>query len=312
MDYLREIERVIQTEIEELQSLKNRNRDVSAEIISAILSTKGKLIITGMGKSGHIAKKIASTMSSLGTASFYLHPGEAYHGDLGMIGKEDAIMAISNSGETEELLRLISFIKIRGNLLISLTGNSKSTLAANSNFHIDVSVSKEACPHQLAPTSSTTNVLVMGDALAVTLSLAKKFQPEDFALFHPGGSLGKKLLSRVRDFMKKDDLPCCQPTTSLIDVIQVISKGRTGLAVVVKDDKILGIITDGDIRRSMEAYSVNFFKMSAEDIMTPNPKTIDVNEKLVIAEKILNDYKITSLVVVSNQKLAGLIQVYDI
>ncbi|MBN2821346.1 MAG: KpsF/GutQ family sugar-phosphate isomerase [Bacteroidales bacterium] len=312
MKYFEQFNSVINIEINELIKLKNRNQPDLQYIIDQLIGFKDKLIITGMGKSGIIGMKMAATFASLGTPSFFLHPAEAYHGDLGMIGKEDAVLAISNSGETEEILKLIPFIKSNGNVLISLTGNSKSTLAVNSNYHIDVSVEQEACPHQLAPSSSTTNALVVGDALAITLSQLRNFQPENFAQFHPGGSLGKKLLSTVADFMKKENLPVCTLDAKLIDVIQVISEGKAGLAVVMDSQKIKGIITDGDIRRAMEKNQHAFFQMKASDIKTENPKTISPAEKLHVAERIFSENKITTLLVARESQLEGIIQIYDL
>jgi len=312
MYFLKKFISVIEIESSELLKLKNNISENIDNIIKSLLEINGKLIVTGMGKSGIIGKKIAATLASLGTESFFLHPGEAYHGDLGMIGKDDAILALSNSGETEEILKLISFIKTKGNLLISFTGNSNSTLAKNSDYHINISVEKEACPHQLAPTSSTTNTLVLGDALAVTLSQAKKFQPEDFAQLHPGGSLGKKLLAKVADYMTSDNLPICKESDNIIEVVSIMSLGRKGLSIVIDDKQIRGIITDGDVRRAMEIQQSDFFNLKAIDIMSLSPKTIDLNAKLIEAEEIFNKHKITSLLVTDNLTLKGIIQIYDI
>lgn len=306
------IKDVIQQEIEELQKLRNREQLNLEKAIHEILNVNGKLIVSGMGKSGLIGRKISATLASLGTESFFLHPGEAYHGDLGMIGKGDAVLAISNSGETEELLKLIPFIKEQKNLLISMTGKSQSTLAKNSDFHINVGVDEEACHHQLAPTSSTTNALVMGDAIAIALSQARNFQPEDFAKFHPGGSLGKKLLAKVADYMTDKNLPVCNKKTHIIEAISIMSSGRKGIIIVTEGDKIEGVITDGDIRRAMELQQSDFFELSAVDIMSTDPKTIDIKAKLIEAEKTFNNYKITSLLVTENTSLKGIIQIYDI
>ena len=201
--------------------------------VRAILACTGKVVVTGMGKSGLIGKKIAATLASTGTPAFFLHPGEAYHGDLGMISRNDIVLAMANSGQTDEILRLIPFMQRNGNRIIAMTGNPESTLAKNAHYHLNVNVTREACPMNLAPTSSTTAMLVMGDALAIALIRERNFRPEDYAVFHPGGSLGRRLLTRVQDVMRKD-IPCVEPTATLGDVIIRISDARLGIAAIVE------------------------------------------------------------------------------
>ena len=282
--------------------------------VQAIFKSKGKTIITGMGKSGIIGKKIAATLASTGTPSFFVHPGEAYHGDLGMIEKDDVVIVISNSGETDEALKLIPFLTKRGNIFISMTGNKNSTLAKYSNYHLDISVEEEACPLKLAPTSSTTATLAMGDALAVALIELRNFKPEDFAQFHPGGSLGKRLLTQVKDIMKIDNLPTTTQDTSIKDIIHSVSSGKLGLTVVLDEKRhILGIITDGDIRRAMENNEEKFFSLKGKDVMSLDPKTITEEEKATQAEELMSKYQIDALLVTDYRNcLVGILKQYDI
>ncbi|NPA61215.1 MAG: KpsF/GutQ family sugar-phosphate isomerase, partial [Epsilonproteobacteria bacterium] len=261
-------------EAREVLNLSNSLTDDFENAVDAIFKSKGKLIVSGMGKSGIIGRKISATMSSTGTPSFFIHPAEAYHGDLGMIEKSDIVLLISNSGETDEVLRVIPFLKSNGNTIIGMSGDRESTLAKNSDYHLDIGVEKEACPLQLAPTSSTTATLVMGDALAVVLMKLRNFKDRDFAKFHPGGSLGRRLLTKVEDVMHKRGLPLCARDTDIKDVIQIVSEGKVGLVVVLDGSRIAGVITDGDIRRAMENSSEEFFSIVARDIMTKNPKMI--------------------------------------
>ena len=301
----------------ESAQIKNLSTQLTEDFelaVQVILEGKGKLIVSGMGKSGLVGKKIAATLSSTGTPSFYLHPAEACHGDIGMIEKDDVILLISNSGETDEVLKLIPFLISQGNKTISMSGNPKSTLAKNTNYHLNIAVQKEACPLQLAPTSSTTATMVMGDALAVALMKCRSFEDQNFAKFHPGGRLGKRLLLTVKEVMKKNPTPFVAFDASIMDVIQEITKGQYGLAIVQSSKEIvLGIISDGDIRRAMKEREDNFFKMKAEDIMTENPKTIFKDEKLTEASKKMTQHKINSLLVIDqNKKCLGIVQVFDI
>ncbi|TLD88175.1 KpsF/GutQ family sugar-phosphate isomerase [Helicobacter sp. MIT 05-5294] len=278
-------------------------------VIAKVLNLKGRLVISGMGKSGHIGAKIAATLASTGTPSFFLHPAEALHGDLGMLTSEDALLAISNSGESEEILRLIPSIKMRKIPLIAMSGKADSTLAKESDYFLNVSVSKEACPLQLAPTSSTTATLAMGDAIAVALMRARKFMPEDFALFHPGGSLGRKLLTRVKDIMINKNLPLVAPNTPFKDLISEMTSKKLGMCLVVENDKLLGIITDGDLRRALSAEK---FESAACEIMTQNPKTIPSDTMATEAESLMLEHKIKELVVQDNGHLVGVVQLYEI
>ena len=300
-------------EAEAVQSLAGQLTDDFEKAVRAILATHGKVIVTGMGKSGLVGRKIAATLASTGTPSFFLHPGEAYHGDLGMIEAGDIVLALSNSGQTDEVLRLIPYLQECGNTVIAMTGNAGSTLAKNSTYHLDVSVKSEACPLSLAPTCSTTAQLAMGDALAVALMNERGFRAEDFARFHPGGSLGRRLLTRVGDVMRSEHLPTASPSSRLGEVIITISDARMGVAVILDEGKIAGIVTDGDVRRAMLKYGAGFFDITADEIMTRTPKTVSVADRLTDAEQLMQDNKIHSLIVVDRDgKLAGIVELYDL
>ena len=304
---------VFKIEAQEILNLSHNLTDDFTNAIKAILVTKGKFIISGMGKSGIIGKKIAATLASTGTPSFFLHPGEAYHGDLGMIEKDDIILLISNSGETDEVLKLIPFLTTQNNTTIAMSNNPSSTLAKNCNYHLNIAIKKEACPLSLAPMSSTTATLVMGDAIAAVLMKMRDFKDEHFAKFHPGGSLGRRLLTRVCDVMKKENLPICDKNQNIKDTIHTMTQGKYGLAIVVEDKKIIGIITDGDIRRAMEDNEDKFFTLTANDLMSTNPKLINEDIKLIEASDMMSKNKINSLVVVdSNDELSGIVQMYDL
>ena len=271
--------------------------------IDRILACRGKVIITGMGKSGLVGRKIAATLASTGTPSFFLHPGEAFHGDLGMISTEDVILALSHSGETDEVLKIVPFIHTNGNVLISITGNPNSTLAKNSDIHLDTGVKEEACILQLAPTTSTTAQLAMGDALAVALMKAREFTSMDFARLHPGGSLGRRLLMTVGNVMRQNDLPVVAADCTATEMIHRMSSGGLGLIVICDGERIEGIVTDGDLRRAMESRQAEFFNIKAIDIASRNPKCINVNAKLIDAEKMMTQHE---------GRLRGVIQIYDI
>lgn len=280
--------------------------------VKAILHSKGKLIVTGMGKSGIIGRKMAATFSSTGTPSFFVHPGEAYHGDLGMIQKSDVVLAISNSGETDELLKVIPFFLANGNKVIGMSGNPNSTLAKNTQFHINIHVEQEACPLDLAPTSSTTATVVMGDAMAVALMKERDFQPENFAQFHPGGSLGRKLLMKVKDVMRSIDLPKVTPQSDMEAVIHAITHGRLGLVLVENEGKLMGVITDGDLRRGMVKNKATFLDLKASDLMTASPLSVQSEVKLKAAEELMMERKVNTLLVVEDNKCIGVLQVYDL
>ncbi len=309
-DYQSIAKRVFDIEAQAISYLCEQLDEQFDQSVEAILTTQGRVVICGMGKSGLIGKKIMATLASTGTPCFFMHPGEAFHGDLGMVTSDDVFIALSNSGETEEVIKLIPFLKDNGNTIIAMTGRPNSTLAKNAHFHLNIAVPQEACPHQLAPTSSTTATLVMGDALAVALMEARQFQPQDFARFHPGGSLGRKLLTRVKHEMRSQKLPFIEASAPMKEVIHTMSKGRLGLCIV---DHGQGIITDGDLRRHMEQDAVGLMKKTAGDIMNPNPTTIDENTKLSEAEALMNEKKITSLLVTNTAcQVVGVIQIYDL
>lgn len=300
--------KVIAIESAAVAGLIDQLNDNFSEAIDAIISSTGRVVVCGMGKSGLIGQKIVATLASTGTQSFYLHPGEAFHGDLGMLAPQDVFLAISYSGETEEVIRLLPFIADNGNVLISITGNSNSTLARNSRFHIGAKVVQEACPLQLAPTASTTAALVIGDALAVALMHARKFEPRNFARFHPGGSLGRRLLNRVRDVMRSENLPVISPDANAATIVHQICIGQIGMAIVKSDDDIVGVITDGDLRRAMDRYQDNFVRITASDIVTINPHTIDEHSLVEEAIIRMKEVKVSFLLVVDQRKLLGVVQ----
>jgi len=303
---------VIQIESQEIAKMSQYITDDFEGCIDEISASKGKFIICGMGKSGLIGKKIAATLASTGTPSFFLHPGEAYHGDLGMIEKGDIVLLISNSGETDEVLKVIPFLQSQGNTIVSMTGNPRSSLAINSNYHLNTYVEKEACPLQLAPTSSTTACLVMGDVLAVCLMKKKDFKAENFALFHPGGSLGRRLLTRVENVMRTKDLPVCKKDTQIKELVHTVTQGKLGLVVVLDNTSVCGVITDGDIRRAMEEREDEFFQIKAHELMSVSPLSISSKVKLVEAESMMDKSKVSSLLVVDESKLVGIVQIYDL
>ncbi len=274
-----------------------------------ILSCKGKLVVTGVGKSGHIGAKMAATLSSTGTPSFYMNPLDAYHGDLGVCGSDDIVLAISNSGQTDELLRILPYFHEKKIPIIGISNNPQSLLAQNSTVHITVPVKQEAEPLGLAPTTSTTTTLAMGDALACALMKARDFKAQDFARFHPGGSLGKRLLTKARNVMLKENLPVVSPDTLLGDAVTQVSKGRLGLCVINNEEgKVAGIITDGDVRRAMESSQNRFFTLSVKDIMTKTPVTISPDTKISVVEKIMQDRKIHAVLVVDEAgRLLGIV-----
>ena len=303
----------LQTEADALLRIKRDLGEEFVRTVETILACNGKVIMTGMGKSGLVAKKIAATLASTGTPSFYMHPGEAFHGDLGMISKGVIVIALSYSGETDEVLKIVPFIHDNGNFLISMTGNSNSSLAKNSDIHLDVKVEREACILHLAPTTSTTAQLALGDALACSLMKVRNFTSMDYARLHPGGSLGRRLLMTVGNVMHRNDLPIVDENCSATEMIQRISQGGLGLIIICRDSEILGIVTDGDVRRAMESKQAEFFNIRPMDIASTSPKMIHPEEKLIEAEKMMTQHKINSLLVVDGDKhLVGVIQIYDI
>ena len=301
-----------QDEAEAILNLIPKLDDNFTRAIDLIINSNGKLIVTGVGKSGHIGAKIASTLASTGTPSFFVNPLDAFHGDLGMFTAGDVVLAISNSGQTDELLRFIPLLTDRKIPIISMSGNPASLLAKYSHCHLNVSVEHEACPLNLAPTSSTTATLAMGDAIACALMTVRKFKASDFAQFHPGGALGRRLLSRVKDYMVSTDLPIITRESKISDALFQISRAKMGLAVVIEEGKILGVVTDGDIRRAMQRDQEHFFELTAKDLMSHNPKTVQENAKLTQAEAIMRKHNVHSIVVVnSNNEFVGVIDMFS-
>lgn len=280
--------------------------------IDLIYNCKGRFIITGVGKSGHIGEKIAATLASTGTPSFFVNPLDAYHGDLGMFKSEDVVLAISNSGYTDELLRFIPLLMDRHIPIIGMSGNPNSLLAQYSTCHLNIHVDHEACPLNLAPTSSTTATLAMGDAIACALMEVRHFKASDFALYHPGGSLGKKLLSKVKDYMVSTNLPIVSLDSKVSDTIIEISKTKQGIAIAIEKGKIAGVVTDGDVRRAMQEKQDVFFNLTVSEIMSEHPKMVNQNAKLSEAEHVMRQYNIHSLVVIDdNDNLVGIIDSFS-
>lgn len=276
--------------------------------VKLIYHSQGRLIVTGVGKSGHIGAKIAATLASTGTPSFFVNPLDAFHGDLGMFTSQDIALVISNSGQTDELLRFIPSLIERKIPIIGMTGNPDSLVARYSTCHLNTYVKREACPLNLAPTSSTTAALAMGDALACALMEVRHFRAQDFARFHPGGSLGRRLLTRAKDVMRSEDLPVISCNMKLGDAIITMSEGKLGLLVATEGNEIKGIITDGDLRRIIQRWHARFFDLQVKDVMTPNPKSIRPETKIAEVEQMLNKYKIHSLLVVDEQQhLVGIV-----
>ncbi len=301
-----------QDEAEAILNLIPKLDDNFTKAIDLIINSNGKLIVTGVGKSGHIGAKIASTLASTGTPSFFVNPLDAFHGDLGMFTEGDVVLAISNSGQTDELLRFIPLLTDRKIPIISMSGNPASLLAKYSDCHLNVSVEHEACPLNLAPTSSTTATLAMGDAIACALMTVRKFKASDFAQFHPGGALGRRLLSRVKDYMVSTDLPIITRDSKISDALFQISRTKMGLAVVIEEGKILGVVTDGDIRRAMQRDQEHFFELTAQDLMSHNPKTVQETAKLTQAEAIMRKHNVHSIIVVnSNNEFVGVIDMFS-
>jgi len=315
---IEQAKRVLRIEADAIAALIDRIDDRFERAVEMILHCKGRVVVTGMGKSGLIGKKIAATLASTGTPALFLHPAEGIHGDLGMVMRGDTVIALSNSGETEELSRMLPFLKRLGINVISLTGNIDSTLAKNSDIVIDVGVTEEACPLGLAPTASTTATLAMGDALAVALLDKRGFREEDFACFHPGGTLGKKLLLHVHDLMHTDDeIPVVLEETPVKDAIYEISSKKKGITAVVDPaGKLVGVISDGDLRRWMEKTvqsGENLLIKTAREIMTPKPKIIEKNALAAEAVSIMEKYSITCLIVTTSEtKPEGVIHLHDL
>ncbi|MBL4743885.1 MAG: KpsF/GutQ family sugar-phosphate isomerase [Cycloclasticus sp.] len=304
--------RTIQTETDALAALQPRIDQSFVEACRLMLSCEGHVVVTGMGKSGHIGKKIAATLASTGTPSHFVHPGEASHGDLGMITKDDVALALSNSGETGEVLTILPILKRLGIPLISITGNPNSTLATMSDAPLDASTDKEACPLGLAPTSSTTAALVMGDAVAIALLEARGFTEEDFALSHPGGSLGRRLLLHVNDIMHKGDaIPVVEETDFVSTALLEMTDKKLGMtAVINQQSHLIGIFTDGDLRRMLE-NNTDIHTATIQSVMTKGGSTISPNKLAVEALQIMQEKKINALLVTDNNKLVGALNMHD-
>ncbi len=301
----------IKDEAQAVLDLSAKIDDNFTKAVDMMMHCSGKVIVTGVGKSGHIGAKIAATLASTGTPSFFINPLDVFHGDLGVMAKGDVVLAISNSGQTDELLRFIPMVLHMDIPIIAMSGNPQSLLAKYSNCHLNVSVEKEACPLNLAPTSSTTATLVMGDALAIALMNKRHFQPQDFAQFHPGGELGKRLLTTAQDVMITENLPILAPDMHLGEAIILVSKGKLGLGVAIENGSIAGIITDGDIRRAMERWNAKFFDRTVSDIMTRTPKTVTPLTKISEIQKIMNQNKIHNVLVSDDdKKLLGIVDRY--
>jgi arabinose-5-phosphate isomerase len=282
-----------------------------AKTVTSILELKGKVIVTGIGKSAIIAQKIVATLNSTGTPSQFLHASEAIHGDLGMIQPSDIVICISKSGNSPEIKVLAPIVKNFGNILVGMTGNLDSFLAKQSDYVLNTFVERESCPNNVAPTDSTTAQLVMGDALAVCLMYERGFTANDFAKYHPGGALGKKLLLKVKDMLDRDNKPTVAPNSSIKDVIVEISHKRLGVTAVVENNTLMGIITDGDIRRMLEKQD-SFSHLTAQDIMTKNPKTIEAERMAVDALNTMENFSITQLIVTQNNEYVGVIHLHDL
>lgn len=304
MDYIASARRVFEIESRSVADLIDRLDENYSRAVQTILQSRGRVIVCGMGKSGIVGHKISATLSSTGTPSFFMHPSEAYHGDLGMVTADDVFVAISNSGETSEVLKLIPFLRDNGNYLIAMTGNPKSTLAQAAACHLDIGVKQEACPLELAPTSSTTAALAMGDALAITLMEARDFKPEHFARLHPGGSLGRRLLSKVSDEMVTENLPLAALNARVTDILSVMSRGGLGLAIISRPNG-WGLISDGDIRRAIERYGDTVFEKTAEHLMSPDPITVSLHTRVEDALTLMENRKITRLLVSDGNDIVG-------
>jgi arabinose-5-phosphate isomerase len=301
----------IETELKAAANLVNSINDDFLKAVDLIIRSKGRVVITGIGKSALVAQKIVATLNSTGTPSIFMHAADAIHGDLGIIKKEDIIICLSKSGETPEIRVLVPLLKQRGNRLIALVGNTDSFLARSADYVLDATVPAEACPNNLAPTSSTTAQIILGDALAVALLESRGFTSQDFAKLHPGGTLGKKLYMRVKDLYIHNEAPMVLTGDRIGDVIIEISAKRLGAAAVLDNDRLVGIITDGDLRRMLQKYS-SIDHIRAEDIMTQSPKTTSPETLVVDALNLMRSNNITQLLVIKNERYAGMIHLHDI
>ena len=308
MNYLESAKETLSFYSQAINQLNQRLDSSFNQAVEMILNCEGRVVVAGIGKSGLVGQKMVATLASTGTPSFYLHPTEAFHGDLGMLKPIDVVILISNSGETDDVIKLLPSLKSFGNQIIAMTGNPNSTLAQHANLILNISVEREACPNNLAPTTSTLVTMALGDALAIALINARGFKAEDFARFHPGGSLGRKLLNRVKDVMQTK-LPITQPNADFSTILSVINEGRMGVALIMQDEQLKGIITDGDIRRTLAKFGAESLTKTAEQIMSKQPKTISDTTYLAKAEEMMKELHIHSLIALNDEgKVSGIME----
>ena len=308
MNYLQTAKETLDLYTQEIDRLKQRLSDEFNQAVELMLYCEGRVVVAGIGKSGLVGKKMVATFASTGTPSFFLHPTEAFHGDLGMLKPIDVVILISNSGETDDVNKLIPSLKSFGNKIIAITGNPHSTLGKYADVVLNIHVEREACPNNLAPTTSTLVTMALGDALAIALINARDFRAEDFARFHPGGSLGRKLLCRVRDVMNAN-VPVAEPTATFSECLSVMNEGRMGVAVIMQAGELCGIITDGDIRRTLAKFGAESLNKTAEQIMSRSPKTIADSTFLGKAEEMMKQLHIHSLIALDDEgKVSGLME----
>ncbi|MDG4952452.1 KpsF/GutQ family sugar-phosphate isomerase [Actinobacillus equuli] len=308
MNYLASANETLSLYTQAISQLNQRLDSSFNQAVDMILNCEGRVVVAGIGKSGLVGQKMVATFASTGTPSFYLHPTEAFHGDLGMLKPIDVVILISNSGETDDVIKLLPSLKSFGNKIIAMTGNPHSTLAQHANLILNIGVEREACPNNLAPTTSTLVTMALGDALAIALINARGFKAEDFARFHPGGSLGRKLLNRVKDVMQTK-LPIAQPNADFSTILSVMNEGRMGVALIMQNEDLHGIITDGDIRRTLAQFGAESLTKKAEQIMSKNPKTISDTTYLAKAEEMMKELHIHSLIALDTAgKVSGIIE----
>ena len=308
MNYLQTAKETLDLYTQEIDRMNQRLSDEFNQAVELMLHCEGRVVVAGIGKSGLVGKKMVATFASTGTPSFFLHPTEAFHGDLGMLKPIDVVILISNSGETDDVNKLIPSLKNFGNKIIAITGNPHSTLGKYADVVLNIHVEREACPNNLAPTTSTLVTMALGDALAIALITARDFRAEDFARFHPGGSLGRKLLCRVRDVMNAN-VPVAEPTATFSECLSVMNEGRMGVAVIMQAGELCGIITDGDIRRTLAKFGAESLNKTAEQIMSRNPKTIADSTFLGKAEEMMKQLHIHSLIALDDEgKVSGLME----
>lgn len=308
MNYLASANETLSLYAQAISQLNQRLDGAFNQAVEMVLNCEGRVVVAGIGKSGLVGQKMVATFASTGTPSFYLHPTEAFHGDLGMLKPIDVVILISNSGETDDVIKLLPSLKSFGNKIIAMTGNPNSTLAQHANLILNIGVEREACPNNLAPTTSTLVTMALGDALAIALINARDFKAEDFARFHPGGSLGRKLLNRVKDVMQTK-LPIAQPNADFSTILSVMNEGRMGVALIMQGEQLQGIITDGDIRRTLVQFGTDSLAKTAEQIMSKHPKTVSDNTYLAKAEEMMKELHIHSLIALNDEgKVSGIME----